>query len=57
MEERTEKVVNLMKPIKTISVPPYKSGEIIKGIKKKLNLILESFSKKSRFEDIDLKNF
>ncbi|MCP8304810.1 MAG: hypothetical protein H3Z50_05010 [archaeon] len=40
-EERTEKVVNLMKPIKTVRVPPYKSGDIVKEIKKKLNSFLE----------------
>ena len=41
-EKRTESVVNLLKPIKTIKVPPYKSGEIIKGIKRKLHPILEA---------------
>lgn len=41
-EERTENMVNLLKPIKTIRVPPHKSGEIIKGIKRKLHLFLEA---------------
>lgn len=39
-EERTKKVVKLLKPIKTVMVPPYRSGEIIKGIKRKLHLFL-----------------
>lgn len=36
-EKRTENVVKLLKPIKTLRVPPCKSGEIIKGIKRKLH--------------------
>ena len=41
-EERTENVVNLLKPIKTIKVPPCKSGEITKRVKGKLRLFLEA---------------
>ncbi|NIR88109.1 hypothetical protein GWO13_11430 [Candidatus Bathyarchaeota archaeon] len=41
-ERRTQNVVNLLKPIKTVRVPPYKSGEIIKGIKRKMHLFLDA---------------
>ena len=41
-EKRTESVVKLLKPIKTIKVPPYKSGEIIKETKRKLDSFLEA---------------
>lgn len=40
-EKRTEDVVNLLKPIKTIKVPPYKSEEIIKRMKRKIRQFLE----------------
>ena len=41
-EERTENVVNLLKPIKTVKVPPYRSKKIVKEIKRKLHLVLKT---------------
>ncbi len=41
-EKRTRNVVNLLKPVRTVRVPPYKSGEIIKGIKRKMYRFIEA---------------
>jgi len=40
-EEKTQKVISVLKPVKTVKIPPYTSKEIIDGVKRKLRLILE----------------
>lgn len=40
-EKGTQKVVSVLKPIKTVRIPPYRSEEIIDGVKRKLCPILE----------------
>lgn len=41
-EQKTGNIVDLLKPVKTVRVPPYKSEVIIKKLKRKLHLFAEA---------------
>jgi hypothetical protein len=42
-EKKTQNIVSMLKPVKTMQVPPYRSEEIIEKTMKKLNFLIDPF--------------